>query len=310
MKKYLTMAMAAACALSFTACHDDDDDDDKDYVADFTTINQVSYIPGAQTAANKLGLNAFMLSDVNGYTDVTCYMSADSTEITPNMQISEGMFENFYGGICPTAFTADNEEYTFFRPACGKYHSGSGALVCNSGTLCRALFMRRHFSVSLSAALGLLNTGDMNGLWVCPTAAYNLLTTEEGRTALGISSSPKNVEIRFVVYAYIKTIGLSSWSAFASMLKTNVKESDVKAKNYAVLAKTDANGNWTVKKDWQYVDLDDVEDYYVFECVLQVVDPSTGKTVSSFSLEDYGDGTNGLNYCMIDDITCESGSLF
>lgn len=310
MKKYLTMAMAAACALSFTACHDDDDDDDKDYVADFTTINQVSYIPGAQTAANKLGLNAFMLSDVNGYTDVTCYMSADTTEITPNMQISEEMFQNFYGGICPTAFTADDEEYTFFRPACGKYHSGSGALVCNSGTLCRALFMRRHFAIGLQAALSLMNTGDMKGLWVCPTAAYNLLTTEEGRTALGVSSSPKNVEIRFVVYAYIKTIGLSSWSAFASMLKTNVKESDVKAKNYAVLAKTDANGNWTVKKDWQYVDLDDVEDYYVFECVLQVVDPSTGKTVSSFSLEDYGDGTNGLNYCMIDDITCESGSLF
>ena len=72
MKKYLAMAMAAACALSFTACHDDDDDDDKDYVADFTTINQVSYIPGAQTAAQKLGLNAFMLSDVNGYTDATC----------------------------------------------------------------------------------------------------------------------------------------------------------------------------------------------------------------------------------------------
>ena len=94
------------------------------------------------------------------------------------------------------------------------------------------------------------------------------------------------------------------------MLKTNVKESDVKAKNYAVLAKTDANGNWTVNKNWQYVDLDDVEDYYVFECALQVVDPSTGKTVSSFSLEDYGDGTNGLNYCMIDDITCESGSPF
>lgn len=310
MKKYLTMAMAAACALSFTACHDDDDDDDKDYVADFTTINQVSYIPGAQTAAQKLGLNAFMLSDVNGYTDVTCYMSADTTEITPNMQISEEMFENFYGGICPTAFTADDEAYDYFRPACGTYHSGSGALVCNSGTLCRALFMRRHFAMSATAFLSSFNTGDMKGLWVCPTAAYNLLTTEEGRTALGVSSSPKNVEIRFVVYAYIKTIGLSSWSAFASMLKTNVKESDVKAKNYAVLAKTDANGNWTVKKDWQYVDLDDVEDYYVFECVLQVVDPSTGKTVSSFSLEDYGDGTNGLNYCMIDDITCESGSLF
>lgn len=310
MKKYLTMAMVAACALSFTACHDDDDDDDKDYVADFTTINQVSYIPGAQTAANKLGLNAFMLSDVNGYTDVTCYMSADTTEITPNMQISEDMFQNFYGGICPTAFTADDEAYDYFRPACGKYHSGSGALVCNSGTLCRALFMRRHFAMSGTALWGSFVTGNMERLWVCPTAAYNLLTTEEGRTALGISSSPKNVEIRFVVYAYIKTIGLSSWSAFASMLKTNVKESDVKAKNYAVLAKTDANGNWTVNKDWQYVDLDDVEDYYVFECVLQVVDPSTGKTVSSFSLEDYGDGKNGLNYCMIDDITCESGSLF
>ncbi len=310
MKKYLAMAMASACVLSFTACHDDDDDDDKDYVADFTTINQVSYVPGVQTAAGKAGLNAFMLSDVNGYTDVTSYMVADTTEITENTKISEEMFENFYGGFCPTAFTADNEQYTYFRPACGTYHSGSGALVCNSGSICRALFMRRHFAASMTSILGSWSTGDMEGMWVCPTAAYNLLTSAEGRSELGVTTSPANIEVRFVVYAYIKSIGLCRWSDFKSMLETNVKDSDVKAKNYAVLAKTDANGNWTVNKDWQYVDLDDVEDYYIFECTLQAVDATTGKTVSSFSLEDYGDGTNGLNYCMVDDITCESNSLF
>ncbi|MDD7725284.1 MAG: hypothetical protein PUJ24_06430, partial [Bacteroidales bacterium] len=82
MKKYLALACAFACAASFTACHDDDDDDDqKNYVADFTSSSAVSYIPGAQTAANKVGLNAFLLSDNEGKTDVACYMYASEQEI-------------------------------------------------------------------------------------------------------------------------------------------------------------------------------------------------------------------------------------
>ena len=60
MKKYLALACAFSCAAALTACHDDDDDD-SDYVSDFTSINKVSYVPGAQTAANKAGLNAFLL---------------------------------------------------------------------------------------------------------------------------------------------------------------------------------------------------------------------------------------------------------
>lgn len=310
MKKYIALASAFACALTFSACHDDDDDDDKDYVADFTTINQVSYIPGAQTAANKAGLNAFMLSDVNGYTDVTGYFIADTTEITANMKIDENMFENFYGGFCPTAFEANDEQYDYFRPACDTYHSGTNALVCNTGTLCRALFTRRHFAASMTA-IGSLFLGDMEGLWACPTAAYNYLTTEDGRKTLGVTTSPKNIEIRLVVYGYIKTLSLGSWNTLKDMLKTNIKGANgTQSKNYAVLAKTDTNGNWTVNKDWQYVDLDDIEDYYMFEVALQVVDASTGKTSSALTLEDYGDGQNGLNYCMVDDITCENNSLF
>lgn len=311
MKKYIALASAFALALTFSACHDDDDDDDKDYVADFTTINQVSYIPGVQTAVGKAGLNAFMLSDANGYTDVTCYMVADTTAITENMQISESMFENFYGGICPTAFKADDERFDYhFRPACGTYHSGTGALVSNNGSLCRSLFTRRHFAASMSA-IGSLFVGDAEGLWACPTAAYNYLTTEEGRTDLGVTSSPKNIEIRLVIYGYVKSLSVGNWKTLVEMMTTNIKSaSGEKASNYAVLAKTDANGNWTVNKDWQYIDLDDIDHDYVFEAALEVVDPSTGKQVSTFTLEDYGEGQNGLNYCMIDDITMESNSLF
>lgn len=309
MKKYLALACAFACAPLLSSCHDDDDDDD-DYVADYSSVNKVSYIPGAQTAANKMGLNAFMLSDANGYTDVTSYMYADESEITAPLVIDEAKFENFYGGFCPTAFAATDESYPYFTPANGAYHSGSSALVCNPGTLCRALFARRHFAVDMSAAMSAFFVGDMEGLWVAPTAAYNYLTTAEGLSTLGVTSSPANIEVRFVVYAYIKSLGVTGWSSLLSMLKTNATESDVRSASYAVLAKTDANGNWTVNKEWQYVDLDDVEDYYIFEAALQVVDSATGKTVSSFALEDYGDGTNGLNYCMVDDITCESKGLF
>lgn len=311
MKKYLALACALACAPLLSSCHDDDDDDDdKDYVADFSSVQQVSYIPGAQTAANKMGLNAFMFSDANGYTDITSYMVADDGEIPAPLVVDEEWFEKFYGGFCPTAFAATDESYPYFTPANGAYHSGSSALVCNPGTLCRPIFTRRHFAASMSALTSAISVGDMEGLWVAPTAAYNYLTTADGLSTLGVTSSPANVEVRFVVYAYIKTLGVSGWDSLVGMFKTNASESDVKSKSYAVLAKTDANGNWTVNKEWQWVDLDDVEDYYVFEAALQVVDATTGKAVTTFQLEDYGDGTNGLNYCMVDDITCESKSLF
>lgn len=312
MKKYLALACALACAsLPLSSCHDDDNDDD-DYVADFSSIKEVSYIPGAQTAANKVGLNAFMFSDANGYTDVTSYVVADSGEITTPYVIDAEKFENYYGGFCPTtAYKAsDTTEYRHFTPANGTFHSGSSALVCNPGTLCRAIFARRHFAVSMSAAMSAFFVGDMEGLWVAPTAAYEYLTTADGLKELGVTTSPANVEVRFVVYAYIKTLGVTGWQSLVSMFKTNASESDVKSKSYAVLAKTDVNGKWTVNKEWQYVDLDDVEDYYIFEAALQVVDAATGKTVSSFQLEDYGDGQNGLNYCMVDDITCGSKGLF
>ncbi|MCI5777736.1 MAG: hypothetical protein MR215_09020 [Bacteroidales bacterium] len=313
MKKYLALACAFACAASFTACHDDDDDDDqKNYVADFTSSSAVSYIPGAQTAANKVGLNAFLLSDNEGKTDVACYMYASEQEIATPYIVDEEGFENFYGGFCPTAFDASDESWDPYRPASGSYHSGSGALVCNPGQLCRPIFTRRHFAIDMSALGSAITLGDMEGLWVCPTAQYSKLTTEEGRSELGISSGVKNVEIRFYVYAYIKTLSLSAgWSAIKELFATNIKESDVKSSSYAVLAKCDASGNWTVNKNWQYVDLDDVEDYYVFEASLAVVDASTGSTSKLLELQgDDVDGGNKLNYCIVDDITLESKSLF
>jgi len=310
MKKYLALACAFSCAAALTACHDDDDDDDSDYVSDFTSINKVSYVPGVQTAANQAGLDAFLLSDSEGKTDIACYMYSGMT-IGDTVIIDEEWFDNFYGGFCPTAFTADDESYDPYRPITGSYHSGSGALVCNTGTLCRALYFRRHFGVDMSSALSNLFLGDMEKMYVCPTAQYKKLTTSDGLTELGISSSPANIQIRFYVYGYIKSLSLSSWTAVKEMLKTNIKDSDVKSSSYAVLAETDANGNWSVASDWVELDLSDIEDYYVFECAMQVVDKTTGKSVSTFSIDDGTvDGGNKLNYCIVDDVTVENKSIF
>ncbi|MBQ2322660.1 MAG: hypothetical protein II375_08940 [Bacteroidales bacterium] len=313
MKKYLALASALLCAASLTACHDDGDDDDdvQDYVADFTSAAKVSYIPGAQTAASKVGLNAFMLSDNQGKTDVACYMYADESEITEGYVIDEEKFENFYGGFCPTGFSADDPSWDPYRPITDAYHSGSGALVCNPGTLCRPLFTRRHFAADLGAVSSQLTLGDMKGLWVCPTAQYAKLKTAEGRSELGISSSVKNVQIRFYIYAYINSLSLGKLSEIIDMLKTNLKESDTRAKNYVVLAECDANGEWSVAEGWKYLDLEDVEDFYVFEATISAVDKSTGKTVSTIELQgDDVEDSNKLNYCMVDDITVESKSLF
>ncbi len=311
MKKYLALACAFACAAALTACHDDDDDDDSDYVSDFTSINKVSYIPGAQTAASKAGVNAFLLSDSQGKTDVACYMYADTAEIVAPLTPDEDWFNNFYGGFCPTAFTADDEAWDPYRPITGSYHSGSGALVCNPGTLCRALYFRRHFGADMSSVLSQLFLGDMEKMYVCPTAQYKKLTTSDGLAELGISSSPSNIQIRFYVYGYIKSLSLSSWTAIKDMFMTNIKDSDVKSSSYAVLAETDANGNWSVATDWVELDLSDIEDYYVFECAMQVVDKTTGKSVSTFSLDDDTvEGGNYLNYCIVDDVTVENKSLF
>lgn len=306
MKKYLALACALACAsLPLTSCHDDGNDDDSDYVAGFSSIKKVSYIPGAQTAANMVGLNAFLFSDANGYTDVASYFTLDSGVIETPYIITEERFDKFYSGFCPSPYEATDDEKTFNVPINGTYHSGSSALVCIPGQLCRAIFTRRHFAADMDALASSLLVGDMKGLWVAPTSAYELLATDEGLKELELTNSPANVEVRFVVYAYIKTLALTNWQSLVDMFKTNAKESDVKSKSYAVLAKTDANGKWTVNKEWQYVDLSDVEDYYIFEAALQVVDAATGKTVSSFPFDE-----SLLNSCIVDDITCESKSLF
>lgn len=310
MKKYLALASTLALAALLPACDDDNSNDDGLYVSDFTTINKVSYIPGSQLLANKTGLNAFLLSDEEGKTDIACYMYADTSEIVAPLTPSESWFENFYGGFCPTAFSADDDSWDPYRPITGSYHSGSGALVCNPGTACRALYMRRHFGADLSTLTSNLFLGDMERLYVCPTAQYKKLTTSDGLEELGITSFPSNIQIRLVVYAYVKSLNVSSLSAIKDLFSTNLKESDVKSSSYAILAQSDDEGDWTVNDYWQEIDLDDVDDYYVFECKLQVTN-ANGKVVSSFTLDDDNvDGSNKLNYCIIDDITVEDKSLF
>lgn len=306
MKKYIALASALALALTFTACHDDDDDDDdKDYVADFTTINSATFIPGLQNASNYAGLNSFMLSDKNGYTDVYSFTtsSVDTTQFP--MAVTSEFGNGWQGGITPTWFSATDEE-SYFTPASGAFHSGTGALICNPGTIERAIFSK-HFAIDFSTALAYLNLGDIEGLYVAPTDAYNYLTTEEGRKALGITNPSSAVKIQFCVYGYIDSFRFSNLKQFISTIKgaaASIGKGGTISSKVIDLATFDGT-TWTVNKDWQYLDLDDLDDYYLFEGYIRVVD-SNNKTTSAFAVSD----DNMLNYCLIDDITWESKSLF
>lgn len=305
MKKYIALAAAFACALTFSSCHDDDDDDDKDYVADFTTINSATCIPGLQKAAAYTGLYSYMFSDKNGYTDVYSFTTSSVDTTAFPMEVTPVFSTGWQGGITPTYVSA-NCDTSFYTPASGAYHSGSGALICNPGTLERALFSK-HFAIDFSTALAYLNLGDIEGLYVAPIDAYNFLTTEEGRAELGVTNPSSAVKIQFCVYGYIDSFRFSNLTSFINTIKgaaSSIGNGGKMSAKVIDLATFDGK-TWTVNKDWQYLDLDDIDDYYLFEAYIRVVD-SNNKTTKAFEVTD----NNMLNYCLIDDITWESKSLF
>lgn len=311
MKKYIAMACAMTCALGFTACSDDDDNNTpSNHVCDFTTSNSFSTIPGLSTLGNWTGMNCYMLSDAQGWCDISCYTRTDIDTTAISFSPDQDFVDGFYGGFCPmtSSLAGANEE---FAPTASDIPS-TGYVVCNDGKACRAIFTRRHFAMDMSAIGSALLCGDAEELYVCPVKTYEKLTTADGIAELGIGTKA-NVEIRFVVFGFVENISLSGWQNLVNMFKNSqVKDELGKGgalcSSYATLAKSDADGNWTINKDWQRIDLESIEDYYIFECGLQVL--LNGEVVNTKFLQDRGTGKNGLNYCCVSKFTCESKSLW
>ena len=301
MKKYLAMAMAAACALSFTACHDDDDDDDNgDYIADFGSIGAVSYIPGVYKTATVTGVNSYMLSDANGYIDAYTFTSwgvSDTSAITTSTPLtpSTDFYEGFQGGMCPaTIASVKSAGYPILAPACDTLHSSatSGYLICNPGSLERALFSK-HFAVDITAAFSFIRLKDMKEFYVAPVAGYDDINDELG-------SAHKNSKVQFVLFGYVSSFNLSGLTAALKTIKeagSNIGKGGDQVTTIT-LATSDANGKWTVNNAWQKVDVTS-DHHYLYEGYLKVVD-ADGKTVSDVLSEE-----NGLNYCCISDMTYE-----
>lgn len=324
MKKYLQMAMAAAVvATGMTACHNDDEDGDGNYVADFTSVAGLSTIPGLSFLSDRtLGIYQYSMSDASGYTDAYIYTQGaygaldseepqDEAGTTGTVSVSQ-LADMYYGGFCPTTFAASSEE-DYCTPACGEYHSGNGALICNPGTVCRAIFSR-HIGLDLSTLLGALSVGKkVQGLWVAPTTEMAYVDGERFEAAkqkydlsdLAIESLPAGYKIEFVVYGYVESFKLSNFKEAMNSIK-DAGTSMAKGGKLAAavtLASSDANGKVTVNTDWQYVDLSGTK-AYLWEATLRVVNGS-GQTVDSWLNDE-----NYTNYCLVDDITYESASLF
>lgn len=299
MKKFLTMAAALAFAFNLTACHDDDDDD-SDYVADFTSCAAASTLPGLSTVGSYAGVNSYMLSDASGYTDVYTFTQSSVDTTTFPMAITKSFADGWYGGFCPTWFTATDEE-SYYTPACGEYHSGSGCVIANPGTVCRALFSK-HYALDFSTIMGALMITDIKGLYVCPTDAYNYLTTEAGRTELGVTNPTSACKIQFCVYGYIESFSFNNLKTFVTTVVNagkSIGTGGTMCSNTIDLATFDGS-TWTVNKDWQYLDLTPINNCYMFEAYLRVVD-SNNKVVTTFEVSD----ENFLNYACVDDITYE-----
>ena len=310
MKKFLTIAACAAvCASMLSACSDDDDDDDI-YTADFSSIAKISNL-GLSSVSSFTGINGYLLSDRKGWTDVACYTkySVSEDQALPFTPTSD-FVDKFYGGICP--ISSSSTSYEYYLPITGSFHSGSSGLLCNPGSMVKALFSRRHFAVDMSSVLSQFILDDAIGIYVCPTKAYEYLETSDGLQTLGITQSVKNCRIQFCVYGFINHISTGSWSEIVEICKntaSNVVSGGTICSDVITLAQSDDNGTWTVNKNWQYMSLSSIEDYYFFQCVLRVVN-SNGQEISNFKLQDAIEGYNGLNYCVLDDFSCEGGNDF
>lgn len=310
MKKYFLLALTCL-AFTFTACHDDDDEEgDKDYVMSYETP-KVNTTGVFDMIANTTGVSTFTLSDALGYSDIYFFSNdgakvkeyaLQAGDLTLSQATLDSICQSFYGGFYPTWFEANDEE-EWFTPYNGTFHSGNGALLCNPGLVCRSFFSK-HIQLDMSAGMSALLLKEIKCLYVNTTSVYELFEDKEGnaelREGLEIVDLPKNSRIEFVVYGYIDSFRFNDFKSFFSALKGGATQvaNGGKEGTPLTIAETDANGKTTVKvKDWTRVDLSDIDDCYLFEAYLRVVD-ANGKTIDTYDLNH-----SYLNYILVDDIT-------
>jgi len=322
MKKtaFYAFMMAAVVGTSFTACHGDDDEDgDGDVVATFASP-YIQYLP-VQALSSKVGVNAYALSDDEHKIDVYHFNTDDLSayldttgETRISSQYLSKMWEGFYGGFTPT-YCAANDENEYAVPMCHEFHSGNSALICNPGAACRSLIAKNYplemdLTNLISSGLAALTVGDAKELYVCPTDYYTALTNSTVASELGITALPANHRIEFVMYGYVKSF---SFTNFKQLLNTiteagkSVGDGGEKCSDVKILAETDAEGNLTVNKEWQKVDLSDIGHYYLLEAYIRVVDKETNKESSTYQID--ASNNTYLGYVVIDGITFESKSI-
>ncbi|MBP5365577.1 MAG: hypothetical protein J6Y82_06610 [Bacteroidales bacterium] len=321
MKKHLLFALALTCGASLllTSCHkDDDEDDDSDYVADYSSpkVNTNVFF---DKIAGSTGVSTFVFSDVNGNTDIYHYnidgplvKALVDEGLTLNAEIIDSIGNNFYGGFCPTWYAA-NDEDSYFTPRCGTYHSGSGALLCNPGEYCRAIFSK-HMTVDFAALTSYLTLKSIKKLYVALPDTYTALldTAQEYRDDLEIAQLPKNTRIEFLVYGYVDSFRFNDFKSFLTAVQSGAKQAGqggVKSQTIT-LAETDANGKVTLLDGWAELDLtqNGVDDCYIYEAYIRVVDTTTGKESTTYTISN--DVNTYLGYVLVDDITYASKSLF
>ena len=312
MKKYLALACAFSCAAALTACHDDDDDSEG-FTASFASpYIQYSAINGLSA---KLGVNSYVLSDDEHKIDLYHFNLDDLSQYLDTTgetriasQYLETMGDNFYGGFCPTWYEADDDE-SYFVPINGSYHSGSQALLCNPGVACRALITKHYpmeFSLTnvVAAATAALTLGDASELYVCPTDCYTALTDSSYADDLEVNALPANHEIQFVVYGYVEHFSFSNFSSLISSVVSagkSVGDGGELCEDVITLASSDANGNVTVNKEWQKMDLSSIGHDYILEAYIRVIDTTTGTTSKTYSID--SDTNSYLGYILIDDLS-------
>lgn len=295
MKKFFIFAVALACAnFTLVACDDDDDDDSEEdstttIVADFTS--GVTYDEALYSYATGIAdVNTYIFTDADEVCDVYTYSTSEEVDS-----------ESWYGGFIPTWFTATDTATSVYAPISGTFNSGSGALLCNPGTACRAMFMQHSSSdYSLSS---LLSSVTLAGIYVNNTWLYKALANGDTDVLDEYEIDPLEAgqSITLVVNGYVS--GDYSYDSFSSFFSSIASDATVlltggvQCENTVTLAECDSDGNVTVLEDWTFIDLSDMADYKLIEVSIE-----TDGFDDDEELNDY------LNIVLVDDITYASES--
>lgn len=322
------MALALVAAFGFTACHDDDSEDENS--ATVSNFDGSANIGASMfnSLSSKMGVTACYITDDNQIADLYTFSTMTTEQISESCGTlstdgktvafsTDGLVtygeEAWYGGFCPTWFTA-SDETQIYVPACKVYNgTHTGALLCNPGTACKTIFTR-HMAADLSSAMAAIKKLKISSLYVCPIDAYNYIGASDDKKpydGFSADSIPANHEIQFVVYGYVQHCNISNIQSAISSLKsaaTEVGQGGTMCEAPAVLAKTDEKGNLTVNKNWQKLDLSSIKDCYLLECAIRVVDTTTGKTSKTYVID--SDNNEDLNYVLVSDIAFTGRSFF